>query len=126
MFSKLQHFVSTSKDYTNKFRLLNSLDLIKLRNISVLQRLLLLLVFLYIEIVVVDRCLLTDDLKVHHVLIMDEVDGMSGNEDRAGVSCLLISYVILTCVQIAELIQMIKDTKIPVICICNDRFSSLF
>uniref|UniRef100_A0A914RUI9 ATPase AAA-type core domain-containing protein n=1 Tax=Parascaris equorum TaxID=6256 RepID=A0A914RUI9_PAREQ len=29
-----------------------------------------------------------------HVLIMDEVDGMSGNEDRAGVSCLLyfISY----------------------------------
>lgn len=27
----------------------------------------------------------TDD-EVKHVLIMDEVDGMSGNEDRAGVS----------------------------------------
>uniref|UniRef100_A0A1I7XNG0 RFC1 domain-containing protein n=1 Tax=Heterorhabditis bacteriophora TaxID=37862 RepID=A0A1I7XNG0_HETBA len=47
-----------------------------------------------------------DDTEVNHVLIMDEVDGMSGNEDRAGVS---------------ELIQIIKDTKIPIICICNDR-----
>ncbi|CAD6197941.1 unnamed protein product [Caenorhabditis auriculariae] len=47
-----------------------------------------------------------DNLKVHHVLIMDEVDGMSGNEDRAGI---------------AELIQIIKDSKIPIICICNDR-----
>ena len=24
--------------------------------------------------------------RVHHVLVMDEVDGMSGNQDRAGVS----------------------------------------
>ncbi|KAE9550219.1 hypothetical protein FO519_006564 [Halicephalobus sp. NKZ332] len=44
--------------------------------------------------------------QVTHVLIMDEVDGMSGNQDRGGV---------------AEVIQLIKETKIPVICICNDR-----
>lgn len=36
---------------------------------------------------------------------MDEVDGMSAG-DRGGV---------------AELIIMIKNTKIPIICICNDR-----
>lgn len=47
-----------------------------------------------------------NDDEVKHVLIMDEVDGMSGNEDRAGIS---------------ELIQIIKDSKIPIICICNDR-----
>lgn len=41
-----------------------------------------------------------------HVLIMDEVDGMAGNEDRGGV---------------AELIALIKDSRIPVICMCNDR-----
>jgi DNA polymerase III delta prime subunit len=41
-----------------------------------------------------------------HVVIMDEVDGMAGNEDRGGV---------------AELIQLIKTTKVPIICICNDR-----
>lgn len=41
-----------------------------------------------------------------HVLIMDEVDGMSGNEDRGGVQ---------------ELISLIKSSKVPVICICNDR-----
>ncbi|PAV74101.1 hypothetical protein WR25_22594 [Diploscapter pachys] len=46
------------------------------------------------------------DLEVHHVLIMDEVDGMSGNEDRAGIS---------------ELISIIKNSRIPIICICNDR-----
>lgn len=39
---------------------------------------------------------------------MDEVDGMSGNADRAGI---------------AELIQMIKRTQVPIICICNDRQS---
>jgi replication factor C subunit 1 len=37
---------------------------------------------------------------------MDEVDGMSGNDDRGGN---------------AALIQMIKDTKTPIICVCNDR-----
>uniref|UniRef100_A0A7I4YSS2 Replication factor C subunit 1 n=1 Tax=Haemonchus contortus TaxID=6289 RepID=A0A7I4YSS2_HAECO len=47
-----------------------------------------------------------NDNEVKHVLIMDEVDGMSGTEDRAGI---------------AELIQIIKETKIPIICICNDR-----
>lgn len=37
---------------------------------------------------------------------MDEVDGMAGNEDRGGIS---------------ELIQIIKSSKIPIICLCNDR-----
>ncbi|EFX80623.1 hypothetical protein DAPPUDRAFT_318220 [Daphnia pulex] len=40
------------------------------------------------------------------VLVMDEVDGMAGNEDRGGIQ---------------ELIAMIKTSKIPVVCICNDR-----
>ncbi|KAK0412766.1 hypothetical protein QR680_006398 [Steinernema hermaphroditum] len=47
--------------------------------------------------------------KLTHVLIMDEVDGMSGNEDRAGIS---------------ELIQLIKASRVPIICICNDRQSA--
>jgi replication factor C subunit 1 len=42
-----------------------------------------------------------------HVLIMDEVDGMSAG-DRGGM---------------AELILLIKKTRIPIICICNDRQS---
>lgn len=41
------------------------------------------------------------------VLVMDEVDGMSSG-DRGGS---------------AELIQIIKKTNIPIICICNDRSS---
>lgn len=41
-----------------------------------------------------------------HVLIMDEVDGMAGNQDRGGVQ---------------ELIALIKTTRIPIVCICNDR-----
>ncbi|XP_062088936.1 replication factor C subunit 1 isoform X2 [Humulus lupulus] len=41
------------------------------------------------------------------VLIMDEVDGMSAG-DRGGV---------------ADLISSIKISKIPIICICNDRYS---
>ena len=40
------------------------------------------------------------------VLLMDEVDGMAGNEDRGGV---------------AELINLIKNSKVPVIAMCNDR-----
>lgn len=40
------------------------------------------------------------------VLIMDEVDGMAGNEDRGGI---------------AELILLIKESHIPIICMCNDR-----
>ncbi|XP_070209411.1 replication factor C subunit 1-like isoform X2 [Littorina saxatilis] len=43
-----------------------------------------------------------------HCLIMDEVDGMAGNEDRGGLQ---------------ELVQLIKNTKIPIITICNDRNS---
>ncbi|XP_033727774.1 replication factor C subunit 1-like [Pecten maximus] len=41
-----------------------------------------------------------------HCLLMDEVDGMAGNEDRGGLQ---------------ELVSLIKGTKIPVICMCNDR-----
>ncbi|XP_067615846.1 replication factor C subunit 1 isoform X2 [Eurosta solidaginis] len=41
-----------------------------------------------------------------HVLLMDEVDGMAGNEDRGGIQ---------------ELIALIKDSSVPIICICNDR-----
>ena len=44
--------------------------------------------------------------KQQKVLIMDEVDGMAGNEDRGGIG---------------ELIQIIKSSSIPIICICNDR-----
>ncbi|KAG8233511.1 hypothetical protein J437_LFUL011672 [Ladona fulva] len=40
------------------------------------------------------------------VLLMDEVDGMAGNEDRGGI---------------AALIQLIKESCIPIICMCNDR-----
>lgn len=36
---------------------------------------------------------------------MDEVDGMSGS-DKGGNKCL---------------IDMIKMTKVPIVCICNDR-----
>jgi replication factor C subunit 1 len=48
----------------------------------------------------------SDLLKDKHCIIMDEVDGMAGNEDRGGV---------------AELIASIKSSRIPIICICNDR-----
>jgi len=46
------------------------------------------------------------ELSSKHLLIMDEVDGMGGNADRGGIK---------------ELIQFIRKTKIPIICICNDR-----
>lgn len=39
------------------------------------------------------------------IIVMDEVDGMS-SDDRGGVQ---------------ELIKQIKDSKVPIICICNDR-----
>lgn len=42
------------------------------------------------------------------VIIMDEVDGMGGNEDRGGM---------------AELVQIIKHTRTPIICIANDASS---
>ncbi|XP_071562880.1 replication factor C subunit 1 isoform X1 [Temnothorax nylanderi] len=44
-----------------------------------------------------------------HVLLMDEVDGMAGNEDRGGLQ---------------ELVSLIKCTEVPIICICNDRFNT--
>lgn len=47
-----------------------------------------------------------DTVTVKHVLIMDEVDGMAGNEDRGGIQ---------------ELIALIKDSSVPIICMCNDR-----
>lgn len=39
------------------------------------------------------------------LIIMDEVDGMSSG-DRGGISAI---------------IDMIKKTRVPIICICNDR-----
>ncbi|XP_013373524.1 PREDICTED: replication factor C subunit 1 isoform X2 [Chinchilla lanigera] len=45
-------------------------------------------------------------VSLKHALIMDEVDGMAGTEDRGGIQ---------------ELIGLIKYTKIPIICMCNDR-----
>ena len=44
-----------------------------------------------------------------NVIIMDEMDGMSGNEDKGGISAL---------------ISIIKSTKMPIILICNDRYNS--
>jgi replication factor C subunit 1 len=41
------------------------------------------------------------------VIIMDEVDGMSAG-DRGGSQ---------------ELLQIIKKSRVPIICICNDRAS---
>lgn len=38
------------------------------------------------------------------LIIMDEVDGMTGS-DRGGI---------------AALIECIKSTRVPIICICND------
>jgi replication factor C subunit 1 len=40
-----------------------------------------------------------------NIIIMDEVDGMGGNDDRGGISAL---------------IDIIKKTKIPIILICNE------
>jgi len=43
------------------------------------------------------------------MIIMDEVDGVSGNSDRGGIQAL---------------IKVIKTTRTPIICICNDRQST--
>ncbi|XP_050072097.1 replication factor C subunit 1 [Anopheles maculipalpis] len=48
----------------------------------------------------------SDKVSSKHVLLMDEVDGMAGNEDRGGMQ---------------ELIALIKESHIPIICMCNDR-----
>ncbi|EER12026.1 replication factor C subunit, putative [Perkinsus marinus ATCC 50983] len=47
-------------------------------------------------------------LKQKPCLVMDEVDGMSGGDRGGG----------------AALIQLIKKSKMPVMCICNDRMST--
>ncbi|GKY93311.1 hypothetical protein MPSEU_000298700 [Mayamaea pseudoterrestris] len=47
----------------------------------------------------------TEATRKKRVIIMDEVDGMGGG-DRGGM---------------AELIQLIKHSRVPIICICNDR-----
>ena len=49
-----------------------------------------------------------DSVTDKRVLLMDEVDGMNGNEDRDGIS---------------ELINLIKQSRVPVICLCNERNS---
>uniref|UniRef100_A0AAY5KTK9 Replication factor C subunit 1 n=1 Tax=Esox lucius TaxID=8010 RepID=A0AAY5KTK9_ESOLU len=48
----------------------------------------------------------TGTVSSKHVLIMDEIDGMAGNEDRGGIQ---------------EMIGLIKQSRIPIICMCNDR-----
>ena len=55
-----------------------------------------------------NKTLFGGELQEKNLIIMDEVDGMSGNEDRGGV---------------AAIIEIIKKTKIPIICIANDRQS---
>lgn len=50
----------------------------------------------------------SNGLTEKNLIIMDEVDGMGGNEDKGGIS---------------TLIEIIKTTKIPIICICNDPFN---
>ena len=52
-------------------------------------------------------CLTASAQVVRSILIMDEVDGMCAG-DRGGLQAL---------------IEVIKETKIPIICICNDRRS---
>jgi DNA polymerase III delta prime subunit len=47
----------------------------------------------------------SNSLTEKNLIIMDEVDGMAGNEDKGGISAL---------------IEIIKKTKVPIICICND------
>ena len=49
---------------------------------------------------------ISGELKEKNIIIMDEIDGMGGNDDRGGI---------------AALINIIKKTKIPIICICNDK-----
>jgi len=52
---------------------------------------------------------LTRGSKGKRILLIDEVDGITGREDRGGVS---------------SLIDVIKKAKIPIICTANDAYSS--
>lgn len=49
----------------------------------------------------------THERRKTRCIIMDEVDGMGGG-DRSGI---------------AELIRLIKNSRVPIVCICNDRQS---
>ena len=55
-----------------------------------------------------NKTLFGGELQDKNLIIMDEVDGMAGNEDRGGISAI---------------IDIIKKTKTPIICIANDRQS---
>lgn len=57
---------------------------------------------------------------------MDEVDGMSsgGFFYRKNFQKKLIFSIVIDRGGIAALIQMIKKSKIPIICICNDKHST--
>ncbi|KAN0040104.1 hypothetical protein ACTA71_011992 [Dictyostelium dimigraforme] len=46
--------------------------------------------------------------KIKTAIILDEIDGSSGNSDRGGI---------------AEIISLIKKSKMPFICLCNDYYS---
>ena len=45
---------------------------------------------------------------IKNIIIMDEVDGMAGNEDKGGIKAL---------------IDIVKKIKVSIIFICNDIFS---
>jgi replication factor C subunit 1 len=55
-----------------------------------------------------NKTLYAGEVQDKNLIIMDEVDGMGGNEDRGGI---------------AALIDIIKQTQTPIICIANDRQS---
>ena len=55
-----------------------------------------------------NKTLFGGELQEKNLIVMDEIDGMSGNEDRGGI---------------AAIIEIIKKTKTPIICIANDRQS---
>ena len=61
-----------------------------------------------IKEMVTNKVLGGGQLKNRQVLVMDEVDGLAGNQDRGGV---------------ADLIKTIQGSKVPIICICNDKYS---
>ena len=49
------------------------------------------------------------NLNSKNLIIMDEVDGMAGNEDKGGIKAL---------------IEIVKKTKVPIIFICNDIYNN--
>lgn len=57
----------------------------------------------------IDNTVLMNRFRAHRkfIILMDEVDGMTGS-DRGGIQAL---------------IECIKDTIVPIVCICNDNES---